>query len=90
MAMKNPRLADIERLAAALGADLDVNSPKDLAAYAPTGKVFVDSDCHTIVVSADGEPETPPSAVRRGMYDALLAGLRDCDDPVCDYCHDEA
>lgn len=69
------------------GIDLKVSyfNGLDLDAWAPKGKVFSASECHTLVTSGEhGESE---ASLWKDMYERLSMGLEDCRTADCD-CHD--
>jgi hypothetical protein len=76
----------IAALAEKLSVEVDFNTSKDIALFAPIGFVMVDSGCHCVVVSGEGDPEISPARVRAGALAALRKGLEPCGDSSCSRC----
>jgi hypothetical protein len=78
---------ELQKLAASMDVELDESYTSikiDLDAWAPNGKRFKASGCHSIVVESYAKPTY--GEARAEMAAQLRVGLEDCDDPDCEVC----
>lgn len=78
------------RLAAKLGAEIDVTSLGDgcfdACVDAPHGKLWSCSDTHAFVINNETEPDASAAQFWQGMIEEMNEGLYDCTDPECEVC----
>ncbi len=87
-------VANLRRAVESLGGTLDENREGRYARFnceAPIGKVWsCTGDLHMLVVEWEQGDRTGwrETALSDGL-ERVAMGLTDCDDPDCDYCHNE-
>ena len=92
MTPKTYTMTDLMSFAKKLGAEVHNNSTRKVWDYgieAPAGKLWNATETHELILhQAKGPPAWLTDAVT-SVIDDMKAGLMDCDDPDCDWCHPE-
>lgn len=58
----------------------------EVSAYAPKGKAWVATGCHTLIESWG----TNPAGCRRVALENISLGLTECEEPDCEMCEEES